>query len=60
MKPLVSIVIAALAVGACASVPETVAVSRPEARSYHVSENASADVVRRWRAPACRASGFCW
>ena len=42
MKRVTLIVAAALAVAACASAPDTV--SKPEARSYHVSETASADV----------------
>jgi len=42
VKRVALIVSAALAVAACASAPATA--PRPEARSYHVSENASADV----------------
>jgi thioredoxin-like negative regulator of GroEL len=42
VKRIALIVSAALAVAACASAPATV--PKPEARSYRVSENASADV----------------
>ena len=42
MKRVTLIVAAALAVAACASAPDTA--SKPEARSYRVSENAAADV----------------
>lgn len=44
VKRVMLIVSAALAVTACASVQEPAMVPKPEARSYHVSENASADV----------------
>ncbi|MGH7025784.1 thioredoxin family protein [Brevundimonas sp.] len=48
MKQIPLIVSAALALTACASAPSPVpmpaAAPRPEARSYHVSDNASADV----------------
>ena len=42
MKQVILVVSAALAVAACASVPAPAIA--PEARSYHVSDNASADV----------------
>jgi hypothetical protein len=44
VKRVMLIVSAALAVAACASTPAPATAPKPEARSYHVSENASADV----------------
>ncbi|WP_292106045.1 thioredoxin family protein [Brevundimonas sp.] len=44
MKQVTLVVSAALAVAACASVPTPATAPMPEARSYHVSDNASADV----------------
>lgn len=44
MKPVTLIVSAVLTVAACASVPASGTAPAPEARSYHVSDNASADV----------------
>ena len=44
MKQVLLIVSAALAVTACASVPAPATTPGPEARSYHMSDDASADV----------------
>lgn len=44
MKKVMLIASVALAMTACASVPEPAVGSRPEARSFHESDNASTDV----------------
>lgn len=44
MKRAFMIVSVSLALAACASVPEQTVAPKPEARAYHMSDNASADV----------------